>query len=217
MTTLNVCLRSDRLTDGLAAAVESMAAPGTWQSEDGRCLVAVAVSPSGVERGDAPEVARRIGEAYRSAPDRWPSLPDRPVAAVIVDTQRGRALAGVDAAGLHQLYWEHEGGRLRVASRLRSLVDGRGARPALDPQALYDYVYFHCIPSPRTVYAGIHKLPAGHRLSVDRGDVQLRRWFEVSFDEHADRAWTSSPTNCSPNSTRASGGRCGRARARVRS
>jgi asparagine synthase (glutamine-hydrolysing) len=37
----------------------------------------------------------------------------------------------------------------------------------LDPQALFDYLYFHCIPSPRTIFKGVYRVPASHQLVAD--------------------------------------------------
>ena len=185
MSTLTLKLRSDSGAEGRKLAIEAISAPGSWTRPDGLVAVAVAVSPSGIERGDAPDLAARVGSAYQSDPDRWPSLPGHPFAGVIVDLERGRVLAGVDAAGLHQLYWRPVGDGLAIGTRISGLLDSRTAQPSIDPQAIYDYVYFHCIPSPRTIFAGIGKLPAGHYLAWDGRSLQLHRHFQVDFSEQA--------------------------------
>jgi hypothetical protein len=44
---------------------------------------------------------------------------------------------------------------LAIGSNLRRGADELAeARPGIDPQAIFDYLYFHCIPSPRTIFAG---------------------------------------------------------------
>ena len=52
------------------------------------------------------------------------------------------------------------------------------AHPAIggsvDLQAIYDYLYFHAIPSPRTLYHGIEKLLPGQCLSLDNGEAPSR-------------------------------------------
>jgi len=187
MSVLTLALRTDQLADGAGAAIEALSAPGRWQSPDGRLVVAVATSPSGIDRDDASEFAHRIGEAYQANPESWPTVAGFPLAVAIVDLDRRRALAGIDAAGLHQMYWEHSGNRLVVGTRLAPLLAARGGRPGIDPQAIYDYVYFHCIPSPRTIFSGIGKLPAGHHLCLARNELDVRRHFHVEFDDHPPR------------------------------
>ena len=56
---------------------------------------------------------------------------------------------------------------------------------SIDLQAIYDYLYFHAIPSPRTLYHGIEKLLPGQCLSLDNGEAR------VDFYWHAD--YTTEP------------------------
>lgn len=72
--------------------------------------------------------------------------------------------APVDRFGLESHCWApgvEMRGPAGVVAAAQAAVSG--TQPALDPQALFDYLNFHCIPSPRTVYRGVHRLPAGHR------------------------------------------------------
>src|SRR5205823_6989836 len=39
------------------------------------------------------------------------------------------------------------------------------------------YLTFAAVPPPDTLFAGIHKLPAGHLLVVENGDISVRRWW----------------------------------------
>ena len=69
----------------------------------------------------------------------------------------GSTVLAADRFGSHSLCWTMSNGRLRYAER----ADALDAKD-LDPQALYDYLFFHNIPSPRTVFKGVSRLPAGH-------------------------------------------------------
>jgi len=181
---LNLTVDLSRLSTGLDPAVQLLAAPGQWRSADGRVLVCVQRSPSGVGTAGCEERAGALGAAYLAQRGEWPERAGDPAAVVIVDCDAGLVLAGVDAAGLHQLYHEHAGTTLRVATRLRALLASRPApRPAIDVQSIYDYVYYHCIPSPRTLFEGLHKLQAGHHLRAHAGGVELRRHFTVRFTD----------------------------------
>lgn len=50
-------------------------------------------------------------------------------------------------------------------------VAGTGA--SIDLQSLYEYLHFHCIPAPRTVFRGVQRVPAGHGLRLDPTGVQV--------------------------------------------
>ena len=74
------------------------------------------------------------------------------------DPSLRRAAVANDRFGICQVYVATDEGALRFATDLDALVAGLGTRPPLDRQAIYNYVFFHCIPAPRTIYQGISKL-----------------------------------------------------------
>lgn len=88
----------------------------------------------------------------------------------------GSTLLVVDRFARCSLCYTTARGVLEVSDR----ADHLGALE-LDPQALYEYLFFHSIPSPRTVFHGVHRLPAGH-LAVVRGrQVEVRPYASLVF------------------------------------
>ena len=71
-----------------------------------------------------------------------------------------------------------DGNTLHFAERADQLA-GSGA--ALDPQALFDYLYFHVIPSPRTVFQGVQRLPPGHFAIFRDGVLTVQPYWVPSF------------------------------------
>ena len=59
------------------------------------------------------------------------------------------------------------------------------AHPAVvlepDPQAIYNYVYFHMVPGPGTAFAGLRRIPAGHVLLVEPSGERLEPYWRMSF------------------------------------
>ena len=91
-----------------------------------------------------------------------------------------RVTLAVDRFAIHSLCYRIDGGRLRVAERADSLAaDGA----ALDPQALHDYLYFHAIPSPRTAYRGVFRLPPGHFAVFEAGQLTVAPYWVPRFDD----------------------------------
>ena len=95
--------------------------------------------------------------------------------------ERGRVVAAVDRFAVNSLCWRLVGDELRFASRADELAD---PGHALDPQAIFDYLYFHAIPSPRTIFQGVHRLPPAHCLVFEHGQVQVMPYWVPRFDEH---------------------------------
>jgi len=99
----------------------------------------------------------------------------------IVDLERGRTLAAADRMGVWRLHYQHDRGRLLISSSLATLVQQCETRPPVDLQALYDYVYFHMIPAPRTIYAGVRTLRRAELLSVDRDRAATGRYWQPAW------------------------------------
>jgi asparagine synthase (glutamine-hydrolysing) len=93
----------------------------------------------------------------------------------------GHAFLAVDRFATQSVCFRVDGGRLRFAERADALADDP---QDIDPQALYDYLYFHAIPAPRTVFRGVCRLPAGHCLDFIRGTAAVpQRYWQPTFDE----------------------------------
>ena len=93
------------------------------------------------------------------------------------------AHAAADRFSRQAVCWRADAERgLRVASRADTLA-GPGA--ALDPQALFEYLYFHAIPAPRTVFKGVQRLRAGHQVHWEGQQAQVSPGWRPVFDPQA--------------------------------
>jgi len=94
----------------------------------------------------------------------------------------GSAFVAVDRFAVHTACWRIENGRLRMAERADALA-GQAARDGsgLDPQALFDYLYFHCIPAPRTIFKSVFRLPAGHCGVFRDGKLNVTPYWVPNF------------------------------------
>lgn len=90
----------------------------------------------------------------------------------------GRELLAVDRFAQSSLCWSSSNGRLRWGRNATDLAD---TTTELDLQAIFDYVYYHVIPSPRTIFRGIQRLPAGHMLVGGAGAVSVSAYWSPRF------------------------------------
>lgn len=97
------------------------------------------------------------------------------------DAPRQRLLLARDAVGQKPLFYRRRGGGLVFASEIKALeaVDDRA--PALDAQALWDYLSLRFVPTSSSLLAGIEKLPPGHLAIWERGELTVRRWWALDF------------------------------------
>ena len=95
------------------------------------------------------------------------------------DARERRLVAGRDQFGVKPLYWWTDGRRLALASEVGALLAAGVVRPAVDRTALDHYLACRFVPSPRTLFAGISKLPPASLLIVqENGAPQVRSFRE---------------------------------------
>jgi asparagine synthase (glutamine-hydrolysing) len=87
------------------------------------------------------------------------------------DSRRARLLAARDRAGEKPLYY-HEGPEdIAFASEIKALLSRADVPRKLDPEALDLFLTYEFILAPRTIFAGVRKLPPAHAMSVEGGKV----------------------------------------------
>lgn len=92
-------------------------------------------------------------------------------ALAIWDRERHRLVLARDRFGEKPLYYGCVGGRLMVASELKSIhVVGKG-QLRIDAAAAASFFQFAYVPAPRSIYEGIHKLPPGGLLEIGCDDL----------------------------------------------
>ena len=92
-------------------------------------------------------------------------------AVAIWDARRRRLVLARDRYGIKPLYYRHAGGELRFASEVRALPRGE-----IDPDALEAFLAFNSIPAPFSIFRDVRKLPAGHLLVWQNGEVTVDRF-----------------------------------------
>ena len=97
------------------------------------------------------------------------------------DLRRRRLLIGRDRFGEKPLYWGIFDNTLVFASEPKVLLAHPAVKPALNLQALRQYLSFDYIPAPLSIYEGISKLPAAHKLVLEDGRVEVDRYWCLSY------------------------------------
>src|SRR5919201_282062 len=87
------------------------------------------------------------------------------------DARRRRLVLARDRFGIKPLYYRAVGGELAFASELRALPRGE-----IDLDALEAFLAFNSVPAPFTIFRECRKLPSGHVLAWEAGEIALRRF-----------------------------------------
>ena len=99
------------------------------------------------------------------------------------DRDQRRLILARDRMGEKPLYWHRDRrGRVWFASEMKSLLPAlaeEGQAPS--PEAINLFLTYQYVPEPRTMFAGVQKLPAGHLLEIsasDTGGLAPRRYWD---------------------------------------
>jgi len=149
-----------------------------------------------------PELRREIGadrfvttcdtEVVLGAHDRWGVEGLQRLrgmfAYAIWDEPESTLFCARDRFGIKPFYYATVDGVLYFASEAKALLP---FLPSIetDLDGFKDYLTFQFCLAGKTLFKGISELPAGHHLSVVRGQVRVQRYWEVFYDID----WDQSP------------------------
>jgi len=104
----------------------------------------------------------------------------------------GEVFLAVDRFAIRTLCYRLDGGTLRFAERADELVDKQSdASVEIDPQAIFNYLYLHAIPSPQTIFKGIFRVPPAHYVLFKNGQLSVNPYWIPEFREDGKRDFDS--------------------------
>ena len=75
-----------------------------------------------------------------------------------------------DRLGIKPLYWSARDGRVLFGSELRALMAHPDFQAEIDREAASAFLRYSYVPTPATIFRGVHKLPPGSILTVKAGE-----------------------------------------------
>ncbi len=100
------------------------------------------------------------------------------------DKRREKLLIARDRFGEKPLYYGVFDGKLIFASELKVLLENPSVSAEINPNALRQFLSFDYVPAPASIYKGIYKLPAAHFLTVEKGEVKTRRYWNLTWHKN---------------------------------
>jgi asparagine synthase (glutamine-hydrolysing) len=103
-------------------------------------------------------------------------------ALAIIDAQRSRVCLAIDPMGIERLTWASKGGAIVFSDSAAAVAKSAPIRASLRPQAFYDYLLLHMVPSPDTAFEGVRKLEPGTYVVFENGRATEHRYWRPQFD-----------------------------------
>ncbi|UGQ46220.1 asparagine synthetase B family protein [Massilia endophytica] len=127
--------------------------------------------------------AHVLASLWQQGADRLCERMEGAFALAVIDNRKGEALLAADRMGIHPLFWSLRGETLRFAS----LADCLRRQAEVDLQSVYNYVYFHMVPGPATIYRGIERLLPGHFLHYRQGRARVDSYWRMRYSEGSEQ------------------------------
>jgi asparagine synthase (glutamine-hydrolysing) len=172
---------------GARFALAAAGPPGTVAvHEEGPIHVAIHGHPGwldGPRDGALDAFCRSVAAAWLDGGERMLDRIGGDFALAIVDERTGRALLATDRSGVRNLVYQSTAGELIFGPTSDVIGAHPHSRRSLAPQALYDYVYFHMVPGPQTIYREHTRLEPAQCVLFAEGRVTSRTYWTLQFIE----------------------------------
>lgn len=100
----------------------------------------------------------------------------------IWDETNKTLFAARDRLGIKPFYYYEDHERFIFGSEIKAIVTNSDLRTEVDPTAFFDYMCLLYIPSPKSIYKEIRKLPAGCTLTLKKGKpARIKKYWDLSF------------------------------------
>src|SRR5215204_3583697 len=100
------------------------------------------------------------------------------------DKRREKLLIARDRFGEKPLYYGVFDGKLIFASEPKVLLENPAVKAEINVDALRQFLSFDYVPAPASIYKGISKLPAAHLLTVEKGEINVRRYWNLTWHKN---------------------------------
>ncbi|MFZ2449273.1 MAG: asparagine synthase-related protein [Methylovulum miyakonense] len=165
-----------------------IAAPGIYQ--DGALLVIVDGSPQWQDpvlatMAQSHDDAYALAQGFLRQGRKVLGQMAGAFAVCVLQADQHYALLAVDRMGLRPLAFYRQDNVLVFGSQLEQLLAHPDVRPEISRQSLFDYLYFHMIPSPGSIYEGIAKLQPGEFLEVNRTQSTRGYYWQRRYQDSA--------------------------------
>ncbi len=107
----------------------------------------------------------------------------------ILDENQNQAILAVDRLGTRSLAYQADNEHLIFSSSLDAIIRHPRARSDINAQSIFNYVFFHMVPSPATIYQDQHRLLPGEYLTFRNSAIETRQYWKPHFIESSTRSF----------------------------
>lgn len=99
----------------------------------------------------------------------------------IWDSRKRRLFMARDHLGQKPLFFCQKDGGFAFASEVKSILASEMIKPEIDMEGLWHYVSLRFMPDDHSLFQGIKKLPAAHRMVFENNQISIDKYWDVEF------------------------------------
>lgn len=101
----------------------------------------------------------------------------------MLNENTGEVVLAVDRMCTRSLSYQALGETLIFSSSADAIIQHPLAKAEISPQSLFNYIYFHMVPSPDSIYKDQRRLLPGQYLTFKKGKAEVGQYWKVAFDK----------------------------------
>lgn len=122
-----------------------------------------------------------VAQGWLRHGEKLPTLMHGNFAFAVIEPVKKQGFLALDRVGAERLCYANHDGQLVFGSSVQSVAAHPAVGRNIDPQAIYDYLYFHTIPAPRSLYQGLHKLLPGQYAAFKNGQFTTGFYWQADY------------------------------------
>jgi asparagine synthase (glutamine-hydrolysing) len=140
------------------------------------------VAPNRDDTHQNTNLCNSIAKAYKDIGKHFLNKLTGEFVVVIHDTENKKTLIGIDKMGIGRLVYKNNNG-LIFSNSIKTIQHFSNSSLNIQNQAIYNYIYFHMLPSPGSFFSDILKLEPAHYLEYSNGQLRKERYWVPEFKE----------------------------------
>lgn len=167
-------------TTGNAAVAATAVGSGLRFAEDDGVMVVIAGRPRYAD-AEPSDVARLLTRHWRGQGQKLAEGLAGPFALAIIDAKQQSAFLAVDRIGIGSMAYAVSADALVFGNRVDLVAAHPEVETEIDPQAIFNYIYFTVVPAPGTIFRGVEKLRPAEWVYYRQGQITRGYYWHIRY------------------------------------
>jgi asparagine synthase (glutamine-hydrolysing) len=99
----------------------------------------------------------------------------------IINAQEGTVITAIDRLGIYSICYAAPQNHFIFSTSTNGIVAHPNMERVIDPQAIFNYLFFHSVPSPGSIYKNVRKLLPGQYALFQNGKVETDFYWQLQY------------------------------------